>query len=342
MSTLGQLAAYLPYLVGFEPHRSIVAVGLIDGEIGLTARTDVVEGEAATAQLAGHVVSALVRGEHTGALLFGVADGPDPAPVLAAIGARARAAGLEVSHTARLDGRGSWRATCCSCGRCPREWTALPDIRDHPAVLDRLADSDLPAPDRADLAGRLDPRPDVGRRVARELDTARREAGMADIVAAIDRVLHGGEPVEDLPAATLAAAAVGMQDVLVRDAVLRRLLPRLFPAGGDGDVVDLLREADLDREIAALLEGDLDPDRPLARLRWRAAGWARCLPDDVRPPVLTLFAALQWVDGGGGALGLTAVERALRIDPGYRLAGLLWQIYESGMRPIPRERRRTA
>ncbi len=342
LRSLGHLAAYLPHLVGFEPHGSVVVVGLIDGAIGMTARVDV-PGDAAQARdTARHVVSAVVRGGHTEALVFAVADGLDPTALVGEIEARADAFGLDISHTAWLNGHGSWRATRCRCGRCPDRWTALPDIRDHPAVLNDLADGRVPAPDRAALTRRLDPMPRIADAVAGAVGAARREMDAHDVVQALDEILYGSGPVSCLRPPTLATAAVGMQDVLVRDAVVHALLPQVFSGGGDSDVARLWHDLHLDREVAALIDPGQPPlDRPQARLIERARAWSRCLPDDLRPPVLTLFAALQWVDGGG-ALGATAVEQALRIDPGYRLAGLLWQAYVSGMRPILREHPRTA
>ncbi len=342
LNNVGQIAAYLPYLVGFVPHRSVVVVGLIDEHVGMTARLDIPE-RPDVESAARHVVQAVVRGEHTSALLFAVADGLDPDPLLRAISVRLRAFGIDVDHTARVTDEGRWRATQCSCGRCPRTWADLPDISTHPAVLAHIADGDAPAPDRDAVTGRLGVDQRVVELVEPFVTPARLHASPREIAEALDAVLHGVAAVPRLPPLTLATAAVGVQDVLVRDAMLGWLTPEIFPAMADCDTeYTTLRDAFVDGEARMVLDEsrralDLPQERPVDRM----IAWAACTPRELRPAVLTLLAAQQW-SRGGGTLGATAAAHALEIDPDYRLAQLLAHAFHHGMRPTPRERRRTA
>ncbi len=343
LNSVGQIAAFLPYLIGFVPHRSVVVVGLIDGHVGMTARLDIPEAPDVEAA-ARHVVQAVVRGEHTGALLFAVADGQDPDPLLRAIGLRLRAFGVGVDHTARVTAQGQWRATQCSCGACPRAWTALPDISSHPAVLAHLAEGETPAPDRASVTGRLDVDREALELVEPFVAAARLHARPREVAEALDAVLHGAAEVRRLPPLTLATAAVGVQHVPMRDALLGWLMPEVFPAMEDcATEYAALRDAFIDGEAQAVLGEaaqralDLPQERPADRM----VAWAGCTPRELRPAVLTLLAARQW-SHGGGTLGAAAVAQALEIDPDYRLAQLLAHAFHYGMRPILRERRRSA
>ena len=67
-------------------------------------------------------------------------------------------------------------------------------------------------------------------------------------------------------------------------------------------------------------------------VRARLVELARSVPEDVRPPVLTLLAHLAWWTGDGTVAGV-ALEESLRIDPDYRLAQLMMQLLAAGVRP---------
>jgi hypothetical protein len=72
---------------------------------------------------------------------------------------------------------------------------------------------------------------------------------------------------------------------------------------------------------------------------WRDA--VRRVPAELRAPAATLLGFAAWLSGDG-ALAWCAVERALDVDPGYSLAGLLTQLLAgavppSSWQPIPQE-----
>jgi hypothetical protein len=56
------------------------------------------------------------------------------------------------------------------------------------------------------------------------------------------------------------------------------------------------------------------------------------LPDDVAAPALSVLASYVWWRGDG-AFTRVALARALRCDPGYRLALLLGQMVDLAIRP---------
>jgi transposase len=58
----------------------------------------------------------------------------------------------------------------------------------------------------------------------------------------------------------------------------------------------------------------------------------RALPDGQAAPMLTVLANVAWWLGDG-ALARTALERALAVEPGYRLARLLDRMVVLAIRP---------
>ena len=56
------------------------------------------------------------------------------------------------------------------------------------------------------------------------------------------------------------------------------------------------------------------------------------LPDHVAAPTLSVLASFTWWRGDG-ALARVALARALRCDPGYRLAQLLLHMVDLAIRP---------
>jgi len=337
--SVGQMAAYLPYSLGFYPHRSIVISGQMGKELGMTARQDIPPLEDIDEQ-ARHVVSVFARQGHDAVLLFGVADGPDPEPFLRSARQRFCALGIGVSHTVLLDGRGGWRALQCACGGCPRTWTPLPDISRNPAVAAAVLRGVAPMDSRAEVEAMLTPTD------ATLVDEVAGVAGghpapdFLEIGTAVRRLLHEDFARVEPSAPDLAVASIGMQDIEVRDAVLSWVLPHEFTSALAGPalhglIAGLGPSPDVDGGFAGL-----DGHRTEG-VEERLAQWARSIPRELRPPVLAVLGTIAWL-GGGGALGRTAVEQALDIDPDHRLAQMVCHALDTGVRPTPREDRRPA
>ena len=69
----------------------------------------------------------------------------------------------------------------------------------------------------------------------------------------------------------------------------------------------------------------------------RLLALSRSVPDECAveaAAVCTVAAHVAWVDGDG-AIARAAVDRAVRLDPGYRLAELLGHLVDAGLRLPP-------
>ena len=135
----------------------------------------------------------------------------------------------------------------------------------------------------------------------------------------------------------LARLAVSLTDVDIRDALVAWICPGALTL----DLVpEVLREQMVDVLPAPLrpdAEPGLDPAEHAARCqRLRAPAGRECAPRFPRPgrvAPLTVLASFTWWRGDG-ALTRIALERALAVDPDYRLARLLERMVDLAIRPF--------
>jgi hypothetical protein len=150
------------------------------------------------------------------------------------------------------------------------------------------------------------------------------------------------QPIRELPPQDLAILAVSLSDVELRDALIAWLCPgtlaqdvidptlliqmssalpqplwRGANAGGLADLGDLA-------EVARVIGRQ--------RIERRLCELSAALPDAWAVSTLTMLASFTWWRGDG-ALTRIALDRALRLDPHYRLAQLLEQIVDLAIRP---------
>lgn len=153
--TRHDLVCAVPYLLGFHPTRSLVAVGVTGTSVTLTARCDL---PADTRNVTGPVTELadqLHRNRITTAVLISYS-GPEPLPALAkAIGTVFPAAGIGVAALLRVTADRYYRhrradGTCPGDGDPIRPETSLLPAQ---ATVAGLA----PMPDRATIAAQLDP-----------------------------------------------------------------------------------------------------------------------------------------------------------------------------------------
>ncbi|NCT90015.1 DUF4192 family protein [Cellulomonas sp. APG4] len=170
---------------------------------------------------------------------------------------------------------------------------------------------------------------------AHELDRATAEVGgaVARGVATGEgsgRGPHGWAP----PAAVvLGRLQAALDDVLVRDAVLLRLVP------GTERLGERVVAGDAGPEVGAALQVIVDPVRGRRPEEARVAG-ARALLGAVSAhaargthvPSVTLLGVLAWWEGDG-ARAAVLLEQALAEDPGHRLARLVQEAIDHGMPP---------
>jgi hypothetical protein len=141
-------------------------------------------------------------------------------------------------------------------------------------------------------------------------------------------------PVDELSADGVAELVLSLEDRALRDGLIARLCPQTLPFDKlDEDLADALLTTLPEPAWAGQSGGGgrtavLAARRLMTRLQWRA----RAVPDDRCAPVLTVLASVAWWMGEG-SLARVALERALEHAPDYRLAQLLEQLVDHGIRP---------
>jgi len=289
--------AVVPYLVGFHPRESVVALLFRDGRVLVSARVDLPP-PGLTRQLSAHLRQVVARHGVEEVVLVGYAD--DPARGRRVLESLLAAPPTRVRH-ALLVAAGRWWSLTCRDGCCPGEGSphdpaghplaaeavlaGLAPVRDRSVLREQVAGP--PAREQARLLGRLAPLHDR----VRGLGTA----GAARLMAVtVRRCLDGADPLQEVDALLLAALA---HQLVVRD-VAWALMDR--------------RDAD-------------DHVRLWGRVVARA-------PDLFALGPLGLLGAAAWI-AGEGALQNCCVERLERLDPGYTLTGVLSDLSEKALPP---------
>ncbi|QNN50734.1 DUF4192 family protein [Phycicoccus endophyticus] len=221
----------------------------------------------------------------------------------------------------------------------PRGGPSPPPAESVPAVAELVGLGLAPLPDRA-AVGRLLEAEDGAAGVGRSLgalgeDPARRRR---EGVLAWARLLEqpGEEPAGPPPDELVVPAVAALRDIPLRDALIGWLAPGVVPRSRLEPVVLALLERRLPRRagLGTWRPGGVDPDERPAVLE-RLLAVCRRVPDE-RPTeaaaVCTTAAHLAW-QAGDGAVARSALERALRVEPGYRLAQLLARLIALGLRP---------
>lgn len=324
LSRPADLLTAIPYLLGFQPARSLVALGLHGPRHRLvfTMRMDL-DGPSEE-QIVTEAVTRLVQAGSDQALL--VVYDPDPADGSAGLGGRSLVAAI----AARLDSDRTgvfvrdalcvvagrwWSYTCNDPQCCPPEGTPMlspTEVASGPVAAVATYAGLATLPDRdalvASLAGPVfllrEAMEQATERAVWE-STARRVTSpqslatwrtdvLAEFTALVERY---AEPPGEVDNDTAARLIVALHDIEVRD---------LVASWGAGP------------QAAALLAllGDLV---------------RRAVPS-VDAPVVTVLGSVAYQSGEGAVAGI-AFERALRSDPAYRLALLLETLLRNGVHP---------
>lgn len=157
-----------------------------------------------------------------------------------------------------------------------------------------------------------------------EATRSRTSAGWLADASRWGKMLGSGQPVAELPDQLLASAAAsltGPGGIALRDALIAGMCPDVF-----GHVVSDQIGQHYARIVAAAIGPSPD---------WRAQLVELCaaLPDQpVAVPTLSLLGAVAWAQGHA-CLAQAALERALSIDPGYRLGCLIYLCVVMGVPP---------
>jgi hypothetical protein len=312
------LVGAVPYLLGFVPDRSVVAVALHgdsrSARLGLTLRVDLPPAPG-VADCAAFIAAHLVRAGARATIIVLYADGEglpcDLDQLIHDLGRCAAAARVELWDVLQV-AKDRWRSRLCgdpAC--CPPEGTPIDSTAPSLVQVHAVAAGLSALPSRQALADTLNPAEtraaaavsrEVSRLVARRASQTRSAVGgrrartvrMAKEIV-YQRRLGGRTPLSPWGAARL---LTGLADVGARDRCCQ------WTSGEQGSAaVSLWTE--------------------LVRLS----------PPSYAAAPATLLAYVAWQQGFG-ALANIAVQRALADDPGYSLAHLIDQALADGLDPV--------
>jgi hypothetical protein len=358
------LVKVVPYQLGYHPQRSLVLIGLRRKQVGLVQRLDLPTLPRDCAAAADLLVGHLKQDGCTGAVVV-VYEECEGAGALAAAAmvARLQAGRFDVvEHVVVRDGAVFFGSSPGLADR-PVTGVLLPPDDQVPVVADYVARGRRPAPSRGALDERIAPVDGPLRervRVAavrlgalRPVRSKRRQA-LTDWGAFLD-VRDDAWFAGTLPsAAATARMCHSLRDLQLRDLVtswlcpgtleltafeddLRELALAHLPRGRawtpPSDSADTMGQASTRpggrRAVNDLATPPIDEDeRLIERLCWLA----RHTPDVHAAAVLSVLASLTW-HLGDGTLTRIALDRALALDPGYRLALLIERMLDLAIRP---------
>ena len=294
-----ELLAIIPYLVGFHPDESIVAVFIKSGRIVLTARMDLPP-ESAAGELAEQIdYIAKHHGTHALAIVAYSAAGLATHRLLTRLMDRLGKHKLtDVLHV----GHGRWWSLTCGEDCCPLSGTPF-DLSSHPVSAAAVFAGLGALASRQELAASISGPP---------------EAELPRLQALVDSMLADLEDLED----HIAAA---------------RLTGRLVDsAASDPGVLDertclLLGLLVTDMHIRDLAWALISPTNAEEHVRLWSGVVARVPPTLAAAP-LCLLGMAAWV-GGSGALLNCCCERLANVDPSYSMGRLLCEISAQALPP---------
>jgi uncharacterized protein DUF4192 len=296
------LLAAVPYLLGFHPEESLVALFLRSGRVLLTARYDLGEPS-------GPDVADLVA-QHRPSGLVLVAYSADEDRGRSELQAQAAALpGVDLVDLLLVDGR-RWWSLVCSGGCCPAEGSPYRP-EDHPLSAEAVWSGLVARPDRDAVVATVAGPPESDwpelRRSAKPVGARLRRASRKE-----------------------------RQDALGRAVVVA--LPRLGAAGGDQAGVRLEDEVCL--ELALLVRDTLVRDVACALVTREDAGrhlalWQEVVartPPELAAAPLCLAGIAAWASGNGTLLN-ACCERLATLDPSYAMGRLLSDVSRRALPP---------
>jgi hypothetical protein len=298
--------AIVPYLLGFHPQRSLVALAIDDARVKGTMRLDLAQDAADMAERIRLLADVLTGNHIHQALLIGYGKGSQVTPAVDAAMEALREAGISISEALRVDEGRYWSYVCTDATCCSPDGVPFDSSSSAPAAAAVVAGMRV-LPDRESLATSLDPPADFDRDSARsamravceQAKQACKESpdwfrdGVQRIVAALDRV-QGGEA---LTTETVAWLGVHLTAKPVRDMAMT-YIRQYGPETHVRLWTEVIRK--VQPEFAAA------------------------------PATLLAFAAMC---RGDGSLANIALERALSASSRYTLALLLLEGLRVGLPP---------
>lgn len=227
-----ELLALVPYLLGFQPARSLVVLCLTNNRLGLTQRLDLPAPEHAH-----HMVSALmpslVAENPDAVVLLGYEDrAGDALPALESLSAVLQSQQIEI-HDRLIVRNGRWRSIDCAHPNCcPPEGSSVPKSEDVPGIVAEFIGQGIsPHRDRESLAAQLEAGPQAAfvAKVLRSMQKAEAKAvdsqGISrdELFSPWPRILDPAT--KAITTEDAAIASKSLLDVEIRDGMVAWLSP---------------------------------------------------------------------------------------------------------------------
>jgi hypothetical protein len=318
-----EMLALVPYLLGYHPTSSLVALVLTGSRLRYARRLDLPDspGDIVWTAAAHHMVAAMNTAEVTGVILIGYGPHAQVQPSLDAVTDMLADRSIPVVDALRVDEDRYWSCRCSNPDCCPPEGTPF-DPTTTAAAATATAAGLVALPNRAALAARLDP---VTGHARRRMAYAALAAAQS-ILELIETIApDAGDDVDTSPGTRVGRALLSAGRTQLAEA------RRSYQAGTP--VNDALAA------LATILL-DLPSVRRLAATqttgqRWELNMWTdlvrRAEPDFTAGPATLL--ALAALHAGDGTLAAIAVQRALHADPDDPLAHRIADAIAAGATP---------
>ncbi|SDD87572.1 DUF4192 domain-containing protein [Glycomyces harbinensis] len=292
------LIAAVPYLLGFEPEHSLVAVGLKAGQLQCTFRVDL-PGSTDHLDRLNTLIDPVRTNDCTDVVLIAYGEPEIATACLSQALIDYALTDIDVVDALHVaDGR--YFNPTCNDTCCPPEGLPLPQDTAIGAAL--VAAGANRHPDRADITALLAPAAPERR---------------AAVATAVDDTV--------VAEAALSWAEQRQMDLAAVDQWLTTANLPESPA----DIAMLgLAIGDLDVRDHALIASDIDPQKSSDLWLWVG----RHLEEELAAPAFTIagWCAYRY---GNGVLALEAFEQAINASPNYRLAHMLLAALQAGIPP---------
>jgi hypothetical protein len=309
ITSIGDLLAAVPYLIGFHPTDSLVIIGLANRTITVASRTDLprpADVSDWTNDIAAQQLTTLHQAAVTTTIIIGYGPATHVTPAVDAVSAHLRAARIDIRDALRVTDSRYFSYLCHEPGCCPADGVPF-DSSSSAVTMHAIVAGHSALPDRGALVASVAPIQGAARD-AMTLATMRARARRHALATEGGRtgILRAGEK-----AVRETFHRYADERVLTDDEVA--WLTVLLPTTAVRDV--------------AWRATDSQP--------WHIALWSditrRAQPHLAAPPA-SLLAFAAW-RSGAGALASVAIDRALQANPTYSLAQLLDRALREGLPP---------
>ena len=306
LTTPHDLLAAVPFMVGYHPKNSLVAMALREEKVVMAMRVDFPD-EDLMATTSTTIATHLLREEATEAIIVGyIPEEVGEVDPLATVREIITAQGVLVKECIEVQGDRFRSTLCVDIECCPPEGSPIPALSDSRVTAEQVAAGNpLPYLDLDEMKRSIAALP-----IDKELTKAIRQ--IVEIDYELEDVTpwqrEGANAINDL-ALDFSASGLSQNKALIA-LVLVRLL--------DLQV----------RDFAMGLATESTSERLWDMWRWLL----RTAPRGYVAPVAVIFAALSY-ERGDGALAQRALDRAFEDSPKYQMAKLLRRTFAAGWPP---------